>query len=138
MRLPISTRAGDDDVWEDLVISVLSVNNYTLENIYLALDGLKSEGLFDPDNLGNWSLEEIARRLHKAGYRRGPFMTNIFAERLAALGRLAADQGADECREVLGGTDTSRIRHMLSQVKGVGPRVLSNFFVLRGSSDSQQ
>ena|ERR1700733_1475624 len=128
----MATHGGEDDPWAELVVSVLSVNNYSLEKTYAAFDRLKDAGIFDPKNLDRWELSEITKRLHEAGYNRGPFMMNIFAERLAALGRFAASHGIEACETVLRGTDAARIEGMLTCIKGIGPRVLENFFLLMG------
>lgn len=63
-----------DSVWEDLVLSILSVNGYSLENSYSAVRTLRREGLFNPSNLSRWSPEEIETRLRRGGYNRGIFM----------------------------------------------------------------
>src|ERR1041384_1101122 len=82
-----------DDPWEDLVVSVLSVNNYSLERTYKSLAALREQGLVDPRRLEQWDQVEIASRLKAAGCDRGPFMTNLFALRLANVGELIRRKG---------------------------------------------
>ena len=57
--------------WADLVIALLSVNNYSLEKTFSLFDGLAEVELFDPANLAAWDLSEISRRMGRAGYDRG-------------------------------------------------------------------
>lgn len=120
-----------DNVWEDLVVSILSVNQYTLNNTYSRIESLREVGLFNPKNLKEWNAAEINRRLHLAGCDRGAFMTNLFAERLAALGELIANRGIDTCENILLAGDTNAITDFLMPVKGIGSKVLKNLFALR-------
>jgi len=122
---------GIDDPWEDLVVAVLSVNQYSLERTYLAIDGLRRERIAAPANLARWHPQEFEERLRAAGYDRGAFMTGLFAKRLYALGALIRDRGANACRKVIGGSDMETIEALLLPVNGIGPVVLRKFFVLR-------
>lgn len=119
--------------WPDLVMAILSVNNYPLTKVFTLFDALKANGLFDPHNFTCWNREEITRRLGAAGYDRGTVMTAIFTDRLSSLGRLAEDLAANE-RTLTKGTKTE-IAELLRRVKGVGPKVLKNFFLLRGDDN---
>src|SRR5690348_5862217 len=90
-----------DSPWEDLVISILSVNQYSLEKTYACLSLLRKSGLFSPENLSKWDLEFIVDQLKSAGCDRGPFMTKLFARRLACLGMAVKSHGAEVCKRVL-------------------------------------
>ena len=70
-------------------------------------------------------------RLRAAGYDRGHFMTKLFAERLAALGKLVKSKGIDECQRIVSGRNIETIEKLLDPVKGIGPVVLRNFYFLR-------
>ena len=83
--------------WADLVIAILSVNNYPLDKTFGLFDRLAEAGLFDPAKLETWGLAEISRGLGAAGYDRGPTMTRIFAERLSGLGVFLATRGVQRC-----------------------------------------
>ena len=73
----MSTAAtAKSDPWADLVNAILSVNNHPLERTFHYFEGLRREGLFDPAALPTLDEEEIARRLGRAGYDRGPTMTD--------------------------------------------------------------
>jgi hypothetical protein len=116
--------------WADLVIAMLSVNNYPLTKVCKLYDALKANGLFDPRNLACWSCEDIAGRLGAAGYDRGAVLTAFFTDRLSSLGRLADELEVNE-RILTKGTRTE-VAELLRRVKGVGPKVLKDFFTLRG------
>jgi len=79
-----------------------------------------------------WEQDEIVRRLKSAGCDRGQFMTNLFALRLAALGKMIKVKGIDACTKIISGRDTRAIEELLLPVNGIGPMVLENFYVLRG------
>jgi endonuclease III-like uncharacterized protein len=123
---------GDAGLWEDLVVAILSVNNYSIEKTYSKIKEMRREKLFEPENLMRWSPVEIARRMKRAGYDRGQFMTSLFAERLSSLGKHLQGAGIEHCREVLAKGSTDAIKRLLLMIKGIGPKVLANFFILRG------
>jgi hypothetical protein len=122
----------DSSVWEDLVVAILSVNRYSLERTYSKVDRIRREGLFEPANLFRWAPTEIALRLRTAGYDRGQFMTALFAERLASLGKHLQCSGVENCREILLTGDADSVKKLLLPAKGIGPIVLANFLLLRG------
>jgi hypothetical protein len=121
-------------LWEDLVLAILSVNKYPLEKTYLAIDTLRREGLFQPQNLVRWSPEEIGNHLKRGGYDRGEFMTGQFASRLRSLGLFIKSAGVTECEQILRKGDTNAVKALLKPVKGIGPQVLINFSLLRNPS----
>src|SRR5438105_10117470 len=109
---------ASDSIWEDLVLSILSVNQYSLEKTYSALEGLRREGLFEPENLISWSSEEIAFRLKQGGCGRGVFMTALFGHRLSSLGHFLQSKGTKTCEEILRSGDSSAIQDLLLSVNG--------------------
>ncbi len=118
--------------WEDLIVSILSVNQYSIVKAYSHIEGLRREGIVDPEKLKSWTSEEIATRLIRAGFDRGFFMTELFGHRLASLGLLVTSEGVECCERILSGTDFRPIRALLMPVNGVGPKVLKNFYLMRG------
>lgn len=126
------TNLTADDAWGDLVVSILSVNQYSLERTYRSIDGLREQGLFRPENLMRLELSEIVWRLKSAGCDRGKFMTNLFALRLAALGMLIETKGLEACAKILSSRDARAIEELLLPVNGIGPKVFANFYLLRG------
>lgn len=123
-------------IWEDLVISVLAVNGYSVEKAYALSQSFRAEGLVEPTNLSRWSSQEIEHRLHRAGYTRGQFMTALFGLRLSALGVFLESRGLEGSLRLLQRADSREIEHFLLPVPVIGPKVLSNFFLLRGITAS--
>ena len=125
-----------DDLWLDLVVSLLGVNQYSLEKTYEGRHGLSRESLTSPDTLAQLSVDEIQSRLCLAGYDRGPFMTRLFASRLQSLGISLHNGSGERLRQALELGDIAKVRVLLLSFTGVGPRVVANFLMLRGLSDS--
>ena len=126
--------AMPSDVWEDLVVSMLSVNNYSLEKTYSCVDSLRQHGIFEPKKLAGWTQGEIAGRLRRGGYDRGEYLNNLLANRLSSLGKFVQGVGVQESEQMLAKSDTSEIGKLLKPVKGIGPQVLRNFALLRQPS----
>jgi hypothetical protein len=112
-------------------VSLLSVNQYSLERTYESINGLREQGLFNPTKLKQWNHDEFVARLKAAGCDRGPFMTSLFALRLANLGALIRNKGLDSCTKTISGRDTCAIEELLLPVNGIGPKVIANFCLLR-------
>lgn len=122
---------ASDNVWEDLVVSILSVNQYKLQATYSKVESLRDVGIFNPNNLIKWTTEEIADCLRRGGCYRGDFMTTLFAERLADLGKLVTSRGIYECEQILLSGNKNLITELLMPVRGIGPKVLQNLFLLQ-------
>lgn len=120
--------------WADLVMAILSVNNYPLDRTFALFEGLKAEGLFEPLVLAEATASGIARKLGAAGYNRGHGMTQIFTERLLSLGGFLREQSIEDVQRVLVHGSREHVCQTLGPIKGIGPRVLDNFFVLRGDA----
>lgn len=125
-----------DRPWDDLVVSILAVNQYSLEKTYDLLGGLRAARVTDPDALVNWTFEIMVHKLKTAGCDRGAFMTALFAKRLCALGELLRTKGVLDCESTLSGGNRRSIEALLLPVNGIGPKVLKNFFMLRGIENS--
>lgn len=121
-----------DDPWEDLAISMLAVNQYSIEKTYPLVEGLRQVGLTDPRNLGLWEPGEIVLRLKAAGCDRGDFMNNLFSVRLSSLGVAVRQQGIEAFEQVFLEKDPATIDGLLLPINGIGPKVLRNFSLLRG------
>lgn len=121
--------------WADLVVAILSVNRYPLDRTFALFNNLEAEGLFDPRVLASSTASEIARKLGNAGYSRGDAMTAIFTDRLLSVGALAKRESFSVCERTLKGGTRSDVERLIGGVKGVGPTVLENFFLLRGRPD---
>jgi len=124
------TAKPNNNPWEDLIVAILAVNQYTLEKTYVLLPGLREAGITEPRNLSEWNQEQMLERLRAAGCERGNFMTALFAQRLCALGELIQSLGIAHCEAVLTSRNPKTIEEMLMPVKGIGPIVLENFYCL--------
>ncbi len=120
--------------WADLVMAILSVNNHPLDRTFALCEALRDQGLFEPAVLAEATPESIARKLVAGGYDRGHAMTEIFTDRLLSLGAFLRSGSSDEHRVVLEHGSRDEVRQILEPIKGIGPRVLENFFVLRGDA----
>lgn len=89
-----------DSPWEDLVIAILAVNQYSLEKAYACKSGLQAQELTVPGKLTKLA-DEIQRRLRASGCDRGDFMTHLFAKRLSALGEHIRSVGVEQSSEFL-------------------------------------
>jgi 3-methyladenine DNA glycosylase/8-oxoguanine DNA glycosylase len=117
--------------WPELISAILSVNNFPIAKTFALWERLNSNGLFNPINYTRWSRDDIGRRLVASGYDRGPMMTDLFAARLASVKYLVED--IDLSQSVLLYGSPADVASLLSSVKGVGPKVLESFLLLRGS-----
>jgi hypothetical protein len=122
------TRSNPGEIWEDLIVSILAVNQYSLEKTYALLP-------LDPEMLCNLQPEEVVERLKTNGVDRGSFMTLLFAMRLVSLGVALHSKGIASCVEVILSNDPEEIRNLLLPVNGIGPKVIGNFLLLRGIKD---
>jgi hypothetical protein len=125
------------EVWEELIVSMLAVNNRSLEKTYATLPLLRKAGVVEPGNLTKWAVEEVVARLKTAGLDWGSFMTELFARRLVSLGVTIKSNGVAASGEVLMAKDPDAIRNLLLRVNGIGPKVLQNFFLLRGIKEKR-
>jgi len=62
-------------------------------------------------------------------------MTRLFAERLHSVGQYVVTQGTARVAQVLETGSADEVRALLLPAKGVGPRVVSNFLLLRTDSE---
>lgn len=132
MKDESTLKLSADSPWEDLVISILAVNQYSLEKTYPCKHGLQAQELTVPAKLMGLAPEEIERRLRAAGCDRGDFMTALFAKRIFALAEYARSVGIEHSSDILSGKSRQKIEQFLEPVSGIGPVVLRNFFLLRG------
>jgi hypothetical protein len=119
------------DLEFELVISILAVNQYSLEKTYLLKDSLKSAGLFDFEILMNSSAKDLEHLLKEGGCNRGEFMTSLFASRLNSLGDFIKKEGLQNFKAKVNTNDLNEVSAYLLKIKGIGPRVIANFFALR-------
>ena len=122
----------DSQVYEALVIAVLSVNSYPLEKAWEMRATLEKVELFNPTRLASLRKEEIGERLQQAGYDRGQFLTDLIASRLQSVSQYLVELGLQSATHILASGGTEEVRSMLIKTRGIGPTVIRNFLLLRG------
>ena len=121
----------------DLVVSVLSVNLWTIEKTFKIYDGLREEGLFDFDAVAALPETEVFARLERAGYTRGDFMVGMLAGRLRSVALALSGQGQEKLRQLVTAKDRKGVEALLQPIKGIGPSVIANYLALRGIGAEQ-
>jgi 3-methyladenine DNA glycosylase/8-oxoguanine DNA glycosylase len=114
----------------DLLVSMLAVAGWSADRVYALREQLSAEHLDDPAVLPGLSEEEIARRINRAGYVRGDYITGLMTERIRALAKALGAAGADQLL-AWERNDQDALAAWLSTIKGVGPTVIRTFRVLR-------
>lgn len=114
---------------EALAIAVLSVNNYPLEKAWSLLPALRKSSLLDPSRVVSDDLGDLTVRLARAGYNRG-LLTAMLAERLQWLMAAAKAGTLDRLDELVAADKREEAVSMLCSVKGVGPAVARNAWLL--------
>lgn len=116
-------------VWRDLIVAILSTYNISLEKV----DNMDfdSQGLTDPSKLVKLDHEALYLALVASGYDRGK-LNGIFIPRLQALGAYIQSEGQIKLEKVLAGKDKRAIEQVLLPIKGVGPKVIETYLLLRG------
>jgi hypothetical protein len=123
-----------DEILQDLVVSVLAVNNYSLEKAYRLCDRLQELGLLDVSALDGNPLgaDEIRSKLIEAGYARGEYIETLISQRIERIFGVIKQRGSTEYLLSLDcGSDL--VAQRLNGLYGIGPRVISNFIYLRES-----
>jgi hypothetical protein len=120
-----------NEIWQDLIISLLSVNGWSVDKNFKYKDALNKSGLFNPENLNKWDVVEIGNKMKESGYDRGG-VTWIISERLSALGKFVVSKGVAECDKILLSKNKEKITEFLLPIKGVGNKVLESYFILAG------
>ena len=115
----------------DLVVAMLAVNRWTLDRAVSLTNGLREAGLSDPAAVRSMSVDEVAARLAKAGYKRGQYMEQLLATRIGSAAEMLDEHGIRRVTELERRGDKNAIRDFLITVKGVGPEVANSFLILR-------
>ena len=113
-----------------LVIALLAVNSYPIEKVFSCSPKLEEEGVFAPEKVSSWTEEDAVRRLARAGYNRGPFITTLLADRLLSVSRFLQEGGLSAFQRACETRRVEEVAGALKGVRGVGPAVLRNFAIL--------
>ena len=114
---------------EAIIASVLSVNSYGLEKAIGLLPALRKTGLTDPLTVTKANVPEVMVWFHQAGYRRG-MLSEMMAGRLISLMKAVAAGNLDGLNELVATGNKAEACEMLCQIKGIGPKVASDVWVL--------
>lgn len=118
-------------VTEDLVVAMLTVNNWALEKAWGLLPELTSLELCDAQCLSILSHEEIFARLKRAGYAKSDYVVGLLADRMREMAKVMTATSPERLTELMeSGNEKDRDRFLLS-LKGVGPAVLETFVALQ-------
>ena len=125
----------EQELVSDLMLSLLAVNRWTLEQSAGILPALRKHGLLDLNQVSRRSNEEVTRRLEAAGYRSG--LCKVVAPRWRATAQSLSAGGLATLAELDRSGRTSDIRDFLLKLAGVGPMVVNSYLALRSSSTDE-
>jgi hypothetical protein len=120
-----------DDIVEHLLVALLAVNNWTVERVWNMRDSLRETGLTDLRVLSALSTEDVVARLVRAGHNRGDYMNSLMAERVQSMAEAFNPEALAELERHLHEDNRVAVDAILTRIRGVGPTVLRNFWVLR-------
>ena len=122
---------------EHVLVSLLAVNSWSLERVYNLRGGLREAGLVDFDAVEKLSIEEVAERLSAAGYTRGDYMNTLMALRISSMAPVLSAEELERLSEDVEAGRRDDANALLRRIKGVGPSVLTSFWVLRGLPETR-
>ena len=127
-----------DEIFQDLVVSVLAVNNYSLGKAYGLCGRLREQGLLDVSVLCNDppGAADIRRKLIAAGYIRGEYVETLISQRIERILGSIKQRGLTNYLLSLD-CDPDLLAQRMHGLYGVGPRVVSNFIQLREAARPQ-
>lgn len=123
------------DVWTDVLISLLAIYGPSLEKVDSLVSAFKQVGLTSSSKVVKMSHEEVYSALAQSGYDRGNLL-GIFIPRIQATAQAFDQMGLPQAEKILQGKDIQAIEKLLLPIKGIGPKVVNNFLLLRGLSEN--
>lgn len=118
----------------DLVIAMLTVNNWSLHKSLALEQNLRSNGLCDTNKIRSMSRDKIFNLLRNSGYKRSDFVTALLVDRLCDMARLLSQDNMSQLLRLLNDSRVDDLSRFLLKINGVGPCVLETFFSLRNSN----
>jgi hypothetical protein len=118
---------------ENLLVALLSVNQWSVEKVYGLVEGFREAGLFDFDSVARLDEAELTRRLGTAGYNRGTYLTPMMASRVGSLAGVLKGGTVRKLADFIASGDRESAENILKLIDGVGPFVLRNFWLLQKS-----
>ena len=117
------------EIIEDIVVALLAVSAYPMERVAKILPSLRESKLTEPAFVAAADEGEITKRLNGSGYQRG-LLVGMYAERLQAVMQHICSGGIDGIEPLIATRDREAIGAIFRGVRGVGPKVLDNLFIL--------
>lgn len=114
-----------------LVVALLSVNSYPIEMTLADREALGKAGLLDIGHVASLEEAEITHRLRRAGYDRGEFLTELIGSRLSSVSKYLVQIGIEKSHKILEHGPREEVHSVLINAKGIGPKVIANFLLLR-------
>jgi len=112
-----------------VVAAVLAVNNYKLERAWALMPAFASAGLLDPEGVADQDLSDLTPRVFAAGFQRG-LLTEMMAGRVRDVMRVARTGQLDGLPTRVEVGDREGVVTLLCTVKGIGPKVAGNAWML--------
>lgn len=115
----------------DLVMAILAVNQWRLDQSAGIYDSLKAHGLFEPETIATMQFAQLHAALKAAGYKKADFVIDLICDRLFDMAKKLSGDGAETFARLCASGDREAVRAFATTIKGVGPRVFENFWFLR-------
>jgi endonuclease III-like uncharacterized protein len=127
----MSTSATSSTLLDDLIVSILAVNNYPLEKAYKLVEALRSNQWMNLEQVATWTHEQAVKALAASGYDRGDTMNSIFASRLQDLALYVTKNGLKPLQDALAAGSKDTAEAFLLKLHGIGPAVVRNFWIMQ-------
>jgi endonuclease III-like uncharacterized protein len=114
---------------EAIIVSLLAVNSYGVEKSYALLPNLRNMGLTDPTQVAKADTVDVMMRLDRSGYNRG-MLSDMMADRLINLMKAVSNGELEDLTGLVSKGDEAGASELLCKVKGIGPRVAENVWML--------
>lgn len=121
----------EEEMVEDLVMAMLAVNQWSLNDTFALHESLRAEGLFDMQRLVAMDMPEIVKRLTRAGYSRGDFLVMQLSDRLKDLAKVLTSSNEHTLRSLSNPEHTTELEKFLLTINGIGPKVVRDYKLLR-------
>ena len=121
-----------NQIIEDILTALFAVAGWNLETSHGFVKTLLNKIPEEIDSLRDLNEDDIARLIVASGFSRGSKVLAIMVERMTAVLQFVSKENIEGLKCAVSSGQYGQIRDMLLSVKGVGPKVVSNFFLLQG------
>lgn len=112
-----------------ILVALLAVQQYSLDRAWSLLPKLEKAGLTDPKKVVKANLGALVVKLTESGYERG-LLNGLMAPRVQNLMMAVVAGELDAFDELRGTGDRQAAIELLCRVKGIGPKVANNAWLL--------